>query len=143
MKFKNIKIIIFCAAVLGMSTLFYVSKTYGSGTYRHPLPPLKSVSELSYADIKSGKELFKGTSLVGSGGKSCQSCHGFGKQVPLKRSSLKKKSNRLAEVINACIGNQTRTAGKELELESSQMIQLESYLISRYRLPRDANKFLK
>lgn len=143
MKSKIIKLTTFWVAVLGVATLFYVSETHGSGTYRHPRPPLKSASGLSHLDIKFGKELFVGTSLVGPDGKSCLSCHGAGKPVPLKRSSLKKKADRLASLINSCVGDPTRTAGKGLELESPQMIQLGTYLISRYRLPREAIKYLK
>lgn len=143
MKFKTIKFATFWVVILGVVALFYVSETYGSGTYRHPRPPLRSAAEFSYLDIKLGKKLFVGTSLAGPAGKSCLSCHGAGKPVPIKRSSLKKKADRLTSLINSCIGNPTRTAGKKLELESPQMIQLGTYLISRYRLPRKAIKYLK
>ncbi len=140
-KMKNFGIFsfVFCELIL----ISFAVNSYGSGTYSPPLAPSWDISELNDEEIKQGQELFEGRELVGSGGKTCYECHGEGQAVPLKRSSLKKKATQMSAVINNCLTDSTRSAGKSLEPGSKKMIQMGAYLVSQYRLPHATMKYIK
>ena len=140
MKNKAKYFITFWVAFLGVNLIFLVENTRGSGTYCPP--PSYRVYEFSKEDIAQGEKLFEGGQLIGPGGKTCQSCHGDGQSVQLKRSSLKEKADQLDRLINRCLTDPARSAGQSLELRSPHMKQLGVYLICRYRLPYDTFKCL-
>ncbi len=135
---------IFCVALLfGLISVLFLQNAQGSGVYRPPNLPLWTTYGFSQKDIKQGKELFNGNLLTGPEGKTCSACHERSQQVPLKRSSLKKKAEQMGNLINRCLTDPTRTAGQTIKSGDPQMIQLGAYLISRYRLPGKTIKYLK
>lgn len=144
MRNKTINYTTFWVAFFGLILVLFLPKTHSSGVYRPPRPPLWNTSYgFTRDDIKQGKDLFEGSQLLGSGGKTCYSCHGKGQQVLLKRSSLKRKTDQLGDAINRCLADPKRSAGQSVKLGEPQMIQLGAYLISRYRLPNNTIEYLK
>ncbi len=141
-KTKNYTIF-WVALLFGLTSVLFLQNTQGSGVYRPPNLPLWANYGLSQKDIKQGKELFNGNQLTGPKGETCSACHEKGQQVPLKRSSLKKKAEQMGDLINRCIADPTRTAGQAIKSGDPQMIQLGAYLISLYRLPGKTIKYLK
>ena len=138
-KIKNFKI--FWFLLPGLILFIFAVNTYGSGTYAPPLPPSWDIGAVFYEDVKQGKKLFEGTQLTGEGGKTCYVCHAQGQMVPLKRSSLKNKVNQLSSEINDCLADPTRSAGSQIKDDSTEMIQLELFLISLYHLPNETVKY--
>lgn len=132
-KIKNLKV--FCLVLPGLSILLFAVNTYSSGTYLPPLGASWGVEERNDPQIRQGQELFEGQTLLGPNGRNCFACHGPEQSVPLKRSSLKKKVAQLPELINICVTDPTRSAGKQIEPDSEQMKEMAAYLISKYHLP--------
>jgi len=143
MRNKTKDYIIFWVTFVGLATAIFLPNTYGSGVYRPPQPPLWITYGFSQEDIKQGKELFKGSQLIGPKGETCSACHESGQQVPLKRSSLKKKAEQMGDLINICLTDPTRSEGQSIEFGEPQMIQIGAYLISRYHLPSKTIEYLK
>ncbi len=143
MRNKTKNYTIFWVALFGLTSMLFLQNTQGSGVYRPPQPPLWITYGFSQEDIKQGKELFKGSQLIGPKGKTCSVCHEKDQQVPLKRSSLKKKVKQMGNLINLCLTDPTRSEGQSIEFGEPQMIQIGAYLISRYRLPSKTIKYLK
>ncbi len=135
--------ILFWITLFGLTLVSLLADSYASGVYRPPQPPLWITYGFSQEDIKQGKELFKGGQLIGPKGETCSACHESGQQVPLKRSSLKKKAEQMGSLINICLTDPTRSEGQSIEIGEPQMIQIGAYLISRYRLPSKTIKNLK
>ena len=115
----------------------------GSGTYRPPGPPNRQFHGYSRDDLGYGKVLFTGHKLTGIMGSSCVACHGRGASNPLRRSSLKRQSEILPDLINQCLSKEDRSNGRSIEIGSKEAKSLGAFLISKYRLPVKAIRYFK
>jgi len=119
------------------------SPTYGSGTYRPPYGAFPGTQSVERDKIDRGKKLFEGSQLVGTGGKSCVTCHSDSGGTPLKRASLKRKAYDLTHLINVCLEDKKRSAGKPLTAGSPPLVDLGTYLVARYLLPPESMDYIK
>ncbi len=79
-------------------------------------------------DVKKGKELFK-DSMLGTNGKSCNSCHSGGKNIDGSKetfSILGSEQESVEDAVNFCI--KMALNGKPLEKSDAKMEALASYL---------------
>ncbi len=105
---------------------------YASGTCHLPQNFCIRRITISRADLQYGRELFSGKKLVGEGGKTCATCHDKPEKIDSK--SLSKRSDKLPQLINACLTHRERGRGKEVTKSGKEMTALEAWLIYRYRL---------